>query len=163
MAHPAMKASVLVLGIGSPVVCDDAIGFRVIDQLRKKGPAGCGHRGGHAQSGLDLIEIMLDYKKVIVVDAILIRPVPGRQGHGPGRGLALQPPCMGSTLTRPMSAPPWSWGGQLGAGAHAQGGLVRRGRGQRCLDRERHDDARGGGGRSRGGPDGDRPHRGKEV
>jgi hydrogenase maturation protease len=65
-----MKASVLVLGIGSPVVCDDAIGFHVIDQLRKKGLQDVDIEEA-CTSGLDLIEIMLDYKKVIVVDAIL--------------------------------------------------------------------------------------------
>ena len=29
-----MKARTLVLGIGSPIVSDDAIGFRIVDRLR---------------------------------------------------------------------------------------------------------------------------------
>ena len=33
-----MKARTLVLGIGSPIVTDDAIGFRIVDKLRSNGP-----------------------------------------------------------------------------------------------------------------------------
>jgi hydrogenase maturation protease len=70
-----MKAPVLVLGIGSPVVSDDAVGFRVVDALRKMNVQGIQLEEA-CVSGLDLIETMLDYRMVIVVDAILTGAFP---------------------------------------------------------------------------------------
>lgn len=70
-----MRSPVLVLGIGSPYVTDDALGFRVLDEVRKLNPAGVDFEEASV-SGLDLIEIMLDYERVIVVDAILTGTYP---------------------------------------------------------------------------------------
>ena len=33
-----MKASRLLLGIGSPIVCDDGLGFRVVEEIKKMTP-----------------------------------------------------------------------------------------------------------------------------
>jgi hydrogenase maturation protease len=65
-----MKARTLVLGIGSPIVTDDAIGFRIVDRLRTMAPEDVDFEEASV-SGLDLIEMMLDYQLVIVVDAIV--------------------------------------------------------------------------------------------
>ena len=65
-----MKARTLVLGIGSPVVTDDAIGFHIIDKLRTMALDDVDLEEASI-SGLDLIEMMLDYKLVIVADAIV--------------------------------------------------------------------------------------------
>ncbi len=65
-----MKARTLVLGIGSPIVTDDAIGFRIVDQLRTMALDDIDLEEASI-SGLDLIELMLDYQLVIVVDAIV--------------------------------------------------------------------------------------------
>jgi hydrogenase maturation protease len=65
-----MKGKTLVLGIGSPVVTDDAIGFRIVDRLRTMDLKNVDLEEA-STSGLDLIEMMLDYDLVIVVDAIV--------------------------------------------------------------------------------------------
>ncbi|HEY3419343.1 MAG TPA: hydrogenase maturation protease [Methanomassiliicoccales archaeon] len=65
-----MKSRTLVLGIGSPIVTDDAIGFRIVDQLRTMALKDVDLEEA-STSGLDLIEMMLDYQLVIVVDAIV--------------------------------------------------------------------------------------------
>jgi hydrogenase maturation protease len=65
-----MAKRILVLGIGSPIVSDDAIGIRVSERIQSLGLDGVDVREVSA-SGLDLIEIMLDYDKVIIVDAIM--------------------------------------------------------------------------------------------
>ena len=65
-----MKARTLVLGIGSPFITDDALGFRVADEIRKRGLPDVDVDEASV-SGLDLIEVMIDYERVIVVDAIL--------------------------------------------------------------------------------------------
>ena len=60
----------LVLGIGSPIMCDDAIGLRVLGELATLNLEGVDLEEVCA-SGLDLIEIMMDYDRVIIVDAII--------------------------------------------------------------------------------------------
>jgi hydrogenase maturation protease len=70
-----MRAKNLVLGIGSPVVCDDAIAFHVIEKLRSMNLADTDMEEA-STSGLDLIEMMLDYEVAIIVDAIITGAVP---------------------------------------------------------------------------------------
>ncbi|MBN1110417.1 MAG: hydrogenase maturation protease [Methanomassiliicoccales archaeon] len=79
-----MKASRLVLGIGSPLICDDGLGFRVVDALRDLDIPDL-DLDQQSVSGLDLIEIMMDYKKVVVVDAIISGQYPA------GTVMLLQP------------------------------------------------------------------------
>jgi len=70
-----MKASRLVLGIGSPLICDDGVGFKVVDALMAMNIPDLDF-DQQSVSGLDLIEIMLDYKQVVVVDAIVTERYP---------------------------------------------------------------------------------------
>jgi hydrogenase maturation protease len=70
-----MRAKNLVLGIGSPVVCDDAIAFHVIERLRTQELTGTDLEEA-STSGLDLIEMMLDYDVAVIVDAIITGAVP---------------------------------------------------------------------------------------
>lgn len=79
-----MKASRLVLGIGSPLICDDALGFRVVEELEKMNVPDL-DLDQQSVSGLDLIEIMMDYRKVVVVDAIVTEQYPA------GTVMLLQP------------------------------------------------------------------------
>ena len=65
-----MRDGVLVLGIGSPIMCDDAVGLRVVKEIEKKQIPGVSTVEA-CTSGLDLIEVMLDYERVIIVDAIM--------------------------------------------------------------------------------------------
>jgi hydrogenase maturation protease len=70
-----MKASRLLLGIGSPIVCDDGLGFRVVEEIKNMNLPDL-DTDQQSVSGLDLIEIMMDYKKVVVVDAIVTEKYP---------------------------------------------------------------------------------------
>jgi hydrogenase maturation protease len=81
----------LVLGIGSPIMCDDAIGLRVLQELSKMNVKGVDLEEA-CTSGLDLIEIMLDYERVIIVDAIL------KSSHEPGTILVLTPDAFSDTV-----------------------------------------------------------------
>lgn len=94
-----MTKRTLVLGIGSPVMCDDAIGLRVLQELEKIGIHGVDLQEA-CTSGLDLIEIMLDYDRVIIVDAII------KSGHPPGTVLVLDPEAFGDSVhgTNPHEA-----------------------------------------------------------
>ena len=94
-----MRNRTLVLGIGSPIMCDDAIGLRVLQELHKKGIKGVDLEEACA-SGLDLIEIMLDHEVVIVVDAII------KSGKPAGTVMVLSPEDFSDTVhgTNPHEA-----------------------------------------------------------
>ena len=60
----------LVLGLGNPILADDSVGFRVIEQLE----AGSDKPGltfmASSSSGLSLLEEIIGYDKLIIIDAI---------------------------------------------------------------------------------------------
>ena len=60
----------LVLGLGNPILGDDSVGFRVIQELR----AGFSRPGltlmESSASGLGLLDLITGYDKVIIIDAI---------------------------------------------------------------------------------------------
>ncbi|WP_400208378.1 hydrogenase maturation protease [Candidatus Methanomassiliicoccus intestinalis] len=60
----------LVLGIGSPIMSDDAIGLRTLAELEKMNLENVTLEEA-CTSGLDLIEIMIGYDRVIIIDAIM--------------------------------------------------------------------------------------------
>ncbi|MDD1768074.1 MAG: hydrogenase maturation protease, partial [Methanomassiliicoccales archaeon] len=70
-----MTRRALVLGIGSPIISDDAVGIRVIEGLRSLNLDGVDVKEV-SSSGLDLIELMLDYDTVVIVDAIITSEYP---------------------------------------------------------------------------------------
>lgn len=74
----------MVLGIGSPLICDDGVGFKVVDEIAAMNIPDL-DVDQQSVSGLDLIEIMMDYKKVVVVDAIVTEKYPA------GTVMLLQP------------------------------------------------------------------------
>jgi hydrogenase maturation protease len=80
-------------------MCDDAIGLRVLQELGRRGVQGVDLEEACA-SGLDLIEIMLDYELVIVVDAII------KSGNPPGTIMVLSPEDFSDTVhgTNPHEA-----------------------------------------------------------
>ncbi|NLI74174.1 MAG: hydrogenase maturation protease [Euryarchaeota archaeon] len=73
---------ILVLGIGSPIMCDDAIGLRVLEELKTMELEGVDLQDACC-SGFDLIEVMMDYDKVILIDAII------DSGYPPGTVMEL--------------------------------------------------------------------------
>ena len=74
----------MVLGIGSPLICDDGVGFKVVDEIAAMNIPDL-DVDQQSVSGLDLIEIMMDYRKVVVVDAIVTEKYPA------GTVMLLQP------------------------------------------------------------------------
>jgi len=60
----------LVIGIGSPYISDDAIGIRVVESIMKMNLPNVDAEEASV-SGLDMIEKMLDYHRVVIVDSIV--------------------------------------------------------------------------------------------
>lgn len=63
------RRAVLVLGIGNPILSDDAIGIRVAREIMKRDIPDV-HVEEIAASGIEVMEMLLDYSKIIIVDAI---------------------------------------------------------------------------------------------
>ena len=60
----------MVLGLGNPILSDDSVGFRVIEELQ---PQFTRHDMTFVQSsisGLNLLEMIAGYKKLIIIDSI---------------------------------------------------------------------------------------------
>ncbi|OGS51973.1 MAG: hypothetical protein A3K75_04350 [Euryarchaeota archaeon RBG_13_61_15] len=60
---------ILILGVGNPVLSDDGVGIHVARILREKGLPGVDVEELPA-SGLELLDVVLGYDKVVIVDAI---------------------------------------------------------------------------------------------
>jgi hydrogenase maturation protease len=60
----------LVLGIGNPILSDDGVGVRVVERLMKGFSDPDVDFRCESVSGLDIIEVVRDYDKLIIVDAI---------------------------------------------------------------------------------------------
>jgi hydrogenase maturation protease len=86
-----MKKRNLVIGIGSTLISDDGIGVRVIEEIERMGLQDTDVEEASV-SGLDLIEMMLDHKRVVVVDAITTGVNP------PGTITVLRPIDISSTV-----------------------------------------------------------------
>ncbi|MCX6004228.1 MAG: hydrogenase maturation protease [Chloroflexi bacterium] len=68
----------LVLGIGNPILGDDGVGFRVIEALQPLIPQGEITLTSSDVSGLALLDYVVDFDEVIIVDAI--QTVNGKPG-----------------------------------------------------------------------------------
>lgn len=64
--------TVLIVGLGSPIMSDDAIGLEVVDEIERMGLPGVETRQ-EAIGGLDIIPVLWGYRNVIIVDAIQTR------------------------------------------------------------------------------------------
>jgi hydrogenase maturation protease len=64
-----LSDTILVIGLGSPIMTDDAIGLKVVDAIESMNQRGIETRQ-EAIGGLDIIPILLGYRNVIIVDAI---------------------------------------------------------------------------------------------
>jgi hydrogenase maturation protease len=74
----SMKSAVLVLGLGNPLRGDDGIGPRIIMELTRRGlPEGVTALDvGNA--GLDLLNVLEGWERVVIVDAAEMGIEPGR-------------------------------------------------------------------------------------
>ncbi len=61
----------LVLGIGNPILGDDGVGFHVIEALAANPPPGDITFSAIDASGLALLDQVVDYDEVVIVDAIM--------------------------------------------------------------------------------------------
>ena len=74
---PGQRSEILILGIGNILMADDGVGIRAIERLRGIPlPAGIEVVDG-GTSGADLVDILAERRKVIVIDAIDVGAKPG--------------------------------------------------------------------------------------
>jgi hydrogenase maturation protease len=66
------NVKILVLGVGNPILSDDGVGIHVARELRKKRLKGV-VVDELAASGLELLDVVRGYDKVIIIDAIQTR------------------------------------------------------------------------------------------
>lgn len=72
-----MDERILVIGLGSPIMSDDAVGLKVVEELEAMHLPDVITQQ-EAIGGLDIIPMVMDHKKVIIVDAIqTFRCLPG--------------------------------------------------------------------------------------
>jgi hydrogenase maturation protease len=84
--------TILIIGLGSPIMSDDAIGLEVVDAIEAMGLRGVETRQ-EAVGGLDIIPLMYGYRHVIIVDAIKTGQ------YGPGTVLFFDPEDFEPTVT----------------------------------------------------------------
>lgn len=60
----------LVLGLGNPVLTDDGVGFVVVEEVRKRLPTADVTVSQASVGGLSLLELVVGYDRVVIVDAI---------------------------------------------------------------------------------------------
>lgn len=68
----------LVVGVGNPILSDDGVGIHVARMLKEKVLKGV-HVEELPASGLELLDMVLDYDKVVIIDAI--QTADGTPGH----------------------------------------------------------------------------------
>ena len=62
--------TILVIGLGSPIMTDDAIGLEVVEEIESMDMEDVEVRE-EAIGGLDIIPVLWGYKHVVIVDAIM--------------------------------------------------------------------------------------------
>jgi hydrogenase maturation protease len=73
-----MQSMTLILGLGNPLRGDDGIGPRVIEEVTRRGlPEGVSSLDGGI-AGLDLLNVLEGWKRVVVVDAADVGREPGQ-------------------------------------------------------------------------------------
>ena len=97
----------LVIGIGSPIISDDAIGIRVAEEIMRLDMPNVDVEEASV-SGLDMIEKMLDHERVIIVDAIVTKQLEPGDGGRPDAGRYSARASTARTRTRRTSPPPLS-------------------------------------------------------
>ncbi|NHJ86588.1 MAG: hydrogenase maturation protease [Asgard group archaeon] len=66
-------ASILVLGVGNPILSDDGVGIHVLKEVEKKYPSNPTIEFDDLSTGgLSLAERFVGYKKVIIIDALAL-------------------------------------------------------------------------------------------
>ncbi|MHA1991126.1 MAG: hydrogenase maturation protease [Candidatus Hodarchaeales archaeon] len=69
---------ILVLGLGNPILSDDGVGFVLVDELQKIITNQNIVFEKISLAGMEVLETMLDYDKVILLDSIQLGDEPGK-------------------------------------------------------------------------------------
>jgi len=80
----------LVLGLGNPILGDDGVGFCVVEELKKIIQRKDVTLESAALAGLELLDLLSGYDRVIIIDAI-------QTGGRPGRIYRLSPDSLQTT------------------------------------------------------------------
>ncbi len=69
---------VLILALGNPILCDDGVAFHVLERMRAHLPPESDDLGIEeaCTGGIDLLTFILDYDRVLILDAVLTRRDP---------------------------------------------------------------------------------------
>ena len=84
MCAEKLSDKILIVGLGSPIMSDDAIGLKVIDEIDKLNLTGV-QTQQEAIGGLDIIPVISGYRYAIIVDAIQTH------SYGPGTVMIFNP------------------------------------------------------------------------
>ena len=67
---PQRNLRILILGVGNPILGDDGVGPAVARRLHHSLPAGTADLVDAPLGGLELLELMVGYQRVILIDAL---------------------------------------------------------------------------------------------
>lgn len=88
----SLKDMTVVIGLGSPIMCDDAVGLKIAEAVENLGLPGVDTLQ-EAIGGLDIIPMVSGYRFAIIVDAILTRD------YEPGTVMIFDPESFDCTVT----------------------------------------------------------------
>lgn len=86
-----LKDRVIVIGLGSPIMCDDAVGLKVSEAIEKMNLSDVDTLQ-EAIGGLEIIPMLTGYRFAIIVDAIQTK------GYEPGTVLLFEPESFDCTI-----------------------------------------------------------------
>lgn len=72
-----MKMKTLVLGLGNPILSDDAVGIRIAQELGRETPAQ--DVVGTSEAGIALLDYAVGYDRLVIIDSIMTEK--GRPGE----------------------------------------------------------------------------------
>ena len=64
------KVKTLILGLGNPILCDDGVGTAIARELEKAVNPDTATVAEVSLGGLDLLDMLVGYERVIIIDAI---------------------------------------------------------------------------------------------
>ncbi len=69
---------VLLLALGNPILCDDGVAFHILEHMRDSLPTDTDGLSIEeaCTGGMDLLAFILDFDRVLILDAVLTRKVP---------------------------------------------------------------------------------------
>jgi hydrogenase maturation protease len=76
------KSNTLILGLGNDILCDDAIGVKILEELKNEIKSDNIDFKVMCSGGLDIVDIIIQYKLVIIIDSMTSTlGIPGKVYH----------------------------------------------------------------------------------